>query len=348
MSVSRCVAIFSKAALALLTGLSACSADGGAEPGESDAPPNADDGARLGAQEQDLSSPIYGTVTYLGDIPSKKGTDGWFEHAQGVALGLRGGNVNMFYSTNGRIYGREAQSSSQFGVSQSMPAAHWEYGIPHVLSVAGFDHYGDLDFAHTVGADALLVPMERDAHHDKTIVASFVVADDYFLFFNSYAELKGNGGHAPWVAASKTNPGLLYSSGFDTSTIIEYRDSDPGPGFTLDDGTALSLKNKAGESMTLTAVQGGEFNLAGRLFLIAEGPAPGVYGFERSGAVYREFDFYPAAKKSSEEFEGITVGLIDPPGANDRSQIHAVLNQGGYIFFKHWSVSQRASDFTLP
>jgi hypothetical protein len=346
MSASRYTAVFSTAALALLTGLCGCSGEGGAEPGESDASFDADDSAKLGTQEQDLTSSIYGTVTYLGNIPSKKGTD-WFEHAQGVALGLRGGNVNMFYSTNGRIYGREAQSSSQFGISQSMPNPHWEYGIPRVLSDLKFNHFGDLDFEHFAGGDTLLVPMERDAH-DLTVVASFVVNDAYFTFFNGFAVLLGNGGHAPWVAASKTNPGLLYSSGFNTSTIIEYRDSDPGPGFSLDNGTALSLKNKAAAPLTLTGVQGGEFNQAGRLFLIAEGPEPGVYGFERNGAVYREFDYYPADVKSGEEFEGITVGLIDPPGANDRSQIHAVLNQGGNILFKHWSVSQRASDFTLP
>jgi hypothetical protein len=190
--------------------------------------------------------------------------------------------------------------------------------------------------------------MERDAH-DITIVAAFVLADNYFTFYNSYSQLRQNGGHAPWVAASKTEKDVLYSSAFDTGTVIAYHDNDPGPGVRLDNGTAQTLLDSNSRPMSLTGVQGGEFNRAGRLFLIAEGPNPGVYGFVRGAAgTYRKFDFYPAdLKTSSEEFEGITVGLIDPPGANDRSQIHAVLNQGGNIFFKHWVVSQHASDFDL-
>jgi hypothetical protein len=347
----------------------ACSApeSAGQDAWDSVGPESSPNGAAAAEQEpvaelqQGLTSPYYGTVTYIGNIPSDKATD-WFSHAQGVALGLRGGQVNMFYSTNSRLYGREAQSSSQFGVSQSMPAAHWEHGPSRVLTDLKMNHYGDLDFQHTSSSDILLVPCERD-DRAFAVVASFVLGDPYMMSFHSYAVLSGNGGSAPWVAASKADPSQVFSSPFNGNFVARYRDSDAGPGFNLaafnSANDTIFLVNSNYAKKTLNKIQGGEFNYGGRLFLIASEPAPGVYGFELVTApstsalagkqVFRQFDFYPAELHPSrhEEFEGITVGLIDPPAANDRSQIHVVLNQDGNIFFKHWSVSQLTSHFTL-
>jgi hypothetical protein len=65
----------------------------------------------------------------------------------------------------------------------------------------------------------------------------------------------------------------------------------------------------------------------------------------------RRTAYYFAAISTSEtkneEFEAITCGTIDPPSANDDSQVHAVLNQDESIFFKHWRVSQGRSPPTL-
>jgi hypothetical protein len=133
-----------------------------------------------------------------------------------------------------------------------------------------------------------------------------------------------------------------------------YYDDTPGLGVSVNSpGQTVFFRNANLQTLSFTAIQGGEFNKNGRLFILAEGgpSGPGVYGFAfvtaTSGELFFQlFDFYPATLTAgrSEEFEGITAGTIDPPEA-PLAHIHAVLNQDGDTFYKHWSVSQNTAHF---
>jgi hypothetical protein len=118
----------------------------------------------------------------------------------------------------------------------------------------------------------------------------------------------------------------------------------------------VGLSTTSFQRMSLERIQGGEFNKDGRLFSLAEGgqgsgTQPGIYAFVfatspgnsvfAGAAVLQQFDVYPATLTPgrNEEFEGLPVATIDPPSANDLSDIRAVLNQDGDVFFKHWVVS---------
>jgi hypothetical protein len=368
---------FGAVALTLLVGISGgCAADGGNSPGLRGDAPGTDElspltggeDSAIGVQQSELASNLYGTVTYLGDIPDNKKTS-WFGDAQGVALGALNGQVVMFYADKQALYGREAQSSSQFGISQDMPAASWRYpGMPF----AGYNHYGDLDYVHNAtpaGENILLVPLENSGHTNPQLVVFSVGAQPTLTVQSTATLYQSTTGEAPWVAAYKPDLRYIFSSEFTASRVTRYRDADPGVGVRFDTSKPFPLtKGPLSDlrPLTLIKIQGGEFNAAGKLFLLAQdsnetsGAAPGIYAFQFVAApasspfgavsVLQLFDFYPIELHldKSEELEGITLGLIDPPGANDRSQIHALLNQDHEIFFKHWSVSQGTGDFTLP
>lgn len=334
---------------------------------EDNVPPSsagARSGAEVGTLAQPLTSDVYGTVTYIGDIPSNKDTDGWFNHAQGVALAPQSGVINMFYSENGNIRGREAQSSSQFGISQSFPSGTWHIqldslpaGIPD-----SYDHFGDLDYVeNAVGTtDLLYVPLEQSSQVNAPYVVVYSVTPPNGWVMQGTALLAENPSEqAPWISAWTPNPRYLVTSAFTASATQMYYDATEGVGVSFNAAAETVELTTAGfASLTLQRIQGGEFNKDGRLFLIAEdGPSDaGVYAFAFATAtsgsfsgqlVLRQFDFYPATITAgrNEEFEGLTVGTIDPPGANDLSRIHVVLSQDGSIFFKHWNVSQNTGHF---
>ena len=188
----------------------------------------------------------------------------------------------------------------------------------------------------------------------------FSVSGTTRLIYEGSFDLWGQN-DAPWIAADKTDTSFICSSNFNNVTeVIQYHDADAGPALNLDWFMSIPLTDSHSSTLTFSGVQGGEFNAGGRFFMLAQGGpnGPGVYMFVfeffTSGGpfvnqwVLKLLDYYPAVIGGSQEFEGITVGRIDPPGANDLSQIHAVLNSGGNVYFKHWSVTQNTSHFTLP
>lgn len=316
----------------------------------------------LGTLSQAITPSVYGTVTYIGNIPSNKDT-AWFDHAQGVAIAPINGVINMFYSTNTVMYGREAQSSSQFGVSQNFPSGNWTWSMPGFPSTPGnYNHFGDPDFVENASgtSDLVYVTVEEDGKDFPPLLLIYSVIGPSAATLQSAKLLEDNPTNdSPWVSAWSPNPRYVATSPFNSNYVVLYYDTVSGVGFDYAAAPDIyQLTTDTFQSLSLTAIQGGEFNKNGRLFLIAEnGPSgPGVYAFvfehANAGAfagqtVLMNFDYYPATLTPGrgEEFEGITVGTIDPPEANDLSDIHVVLNQGGSIFFKHWVVSQNWEHF---
>jgi hypothetical protein len=313
----------------------------------------------LGSLSQAITSPVYGQVTYLGDIPSNKDTN-WFNHAQGVAIAPLNGVINTFFSTNDRIYGREAQSSHQYGVSQSFPGGNWQIPLSsvHQFLSTGYNHFGDIDYVENAepgGADLLFVPLEGNAQGLTPALVVYSVAPPNAWTLTSIALLSQNHGLGlPWISAWTPNPRYIVTSGFNGNSAMMYYDDTPGLGVSINNpGQSVLFKGANLQTLSFSRIQGGEFNKNGRLFLLAEvGPSgPGVYAFTfvtaAGGELFLQlFDYYPATLTAgrSEEFEGITAGTIDPPEA-PLAHIHAVLNQDEDTFYKHWSVSQNTAHF---
>ncbi len=309
--------------------------------------------------------PAYGQVGFVGTHPKNKQTS-WFNEAQGLACGMWRGQPCVFFSTKRRVFGWSATGSTLVGISKNLPDTRWEARVPQALS-RHYAHFGDLDFRPrgTARGDALLfVPLEakRKIHARRPpVLVVYSLPSRNELRLEGHALLEANGESqgfaAPWIAAWPPNPAYVFTSAYDTDTsaeplqILMYRDHDPGLGVRLSFERAVPLVDDEGRSVRLRQLNGGEFNAAGDLFLLAQGGpcGPALYGYAlaRWGErmVFRQTGCHRVQihlrRGKNEEFEGLTTGSLPIPHGD--SHIRGIVanwetfGKTG-IFLKHWRV----------
>ena len=314
---------------------------------------------------QPCGPPAYGEVGFVGTHPKNKLTN-WFNEAQGLASGMWRGQPCVFFATKRRVYGWSAAGSQLVGIGKTLPDTRWEAGVPQILS-RHYDHFGDLDFRPrgTAQGDALLfVPLEakrKRRTQRPPILVVYSLPSENELRLEGHALLEANGASqgfaAPWIAAWPPNPTFIFTSAYDAAPsaeplqILMYRDHDPGPGIRLRFERAIALVDDEGHAERLQQLNGGEFNAAGDLFLLAQGGpcGPALYGYalarwgkqmvlHRTGCHRVQIHL---RRGKNEEFEGLTTGALPIPHGD--SHIRGIVanwetfGKTG-IFLKHWRV----------
>jgi hypothetical protein len=332
----------------------------------------------VGVIRQAVMTKPYGAMDYIGNIPSNKETT-WFDESQGVANGLRQGEQLMFWSSNKKIDGWACTESKLFGLGKTGDdySPKWHVGLPWGSST--WNHFGDIDYTHNaVGShDLLYAPLEYKGKAKQPRLAVYEVKPGT-LDLLGYATLDADGDNytkeAPWIASwkARTNTDRVLSSRFDIEKgegvdLYDINVDVPGRKVTLSYQGAMKIVDDTGEEMWLGEIQGGEMNMGGDLFLLAQlGPkGSGVYVFEQEAIPglnrWRLADYlYAQIKRKQEqlfechgeEFEGITVGVIDPPGSGNTSHVHALLRNfecsgasDHTNFFKHWEAKKSTNAF---
>ncbi|MFC8015619.1 hypothetical protein [Streptomyces cinereoruber] len=307
----------------------------------------------------------FGGVTYLGAIPEGvKITDGWANHAQGMAAGPHASHQYVFFSTKTKVYGwpvddLTVDQASTYGLSKHRRSPRVEISVPSEFP--GERHFGDLDYVNNLGvwgSNVLYVPYEDNSKKAPPRLAVFELnGDSSRLAAVTPLDSLGPRNEMPWVAIKGRSQCFLTSEyhAYDEGGpegVTEYCDSNSGPGVTVGNPIRRDLRTSTGTLMPLNEIQGGDYiekNDTGYLFLTADGSqGHGIYVFmaEAGGnGDFRYSSFIPSEVHADrdEEFEGFHAGTIDPPGAGNRAQLHQFvvrtrlwgqINHG--IYFKHW------------
>lgn len=337
------------------------------------------------ANDAAYASP-FGQVTRMNLPEGQVTTDGWGNGMQGVAVGGYKQGKYIFFSTKDRIRGWRVDDSSRYGLDHSRRSPRWEWGVP--TDLPGEPHFGDLDYDENVpgtsGADLVYVPYEDNTKSNHPRLAVFRIvgspgsAPGHTYVGSDVLDDLGPGRDMPWVAI-KNGTQCVYTSGFRIQAgqqpfgVTEYCDTDSSAGVNMGPPVRHRILDRSGNEMSLDGVQGGDFIVRssniGYLFLLAQGgpesagAGRGIYVFQTrtnmTGDPFVMIDFLPAEMHPgrNEEYEGMTVGDVDPVGENNRAQIHALVVRnppwweypwGDHDFyFKHWRV-QHAAGMELP
>lgn len=355
----------------------------------------------VGVIRQAVMTEPYGDMKYIGNIPSDKETT-WFDESQGVANGIRSDEQVMFWSSTRKIDGWAAPDSKLFGLGKTGDdySPKWKTGLPSWGGSNTWNHFGDIDYAHNAQGthDLLYAPIEYKGKGKYPRLVVYEVGKPGALKLIGYATLSAGGTNsskeAPWVAAWKSDIPIsrVVSSRFNIKKGegVDLYDIDvdvSGRNVALSYQGVMKIVNDSGKDMWLSKIQGGEMNMGGDLFLLAQdgSKGPGVYVFEQEAvpginrwrlADYLYAEIHPPSfdleigridadiplidvpfgddlvSCLGEEFEGITVGLIDPPGSGNKSHVHALLRQfncpgqgDDTNFFKHWEAKKNTNAF---
>ena len=218
--------------------------------------------------------------------------------------------------------------------------AHRDLGVPESWSksaripsqLRGYDHFGDLDYHD----GRLYVPLEG--------AAPAIGVFDSDLNYITHALLP-NALDAPWCAINPAD-GHLYTSSFRTGVVRKYRMSWTGNSLALTEVASITLRDSAGEPLTLQRVQGGVFSTSGYLYLVSDVHRQGIKGFALDTG--RQRVNIPIAFERDEELEGIDLWDLDGgqvPGID--GQIHLQMIDHDWwsdddFFFKHYRLTDLA------
>jgi hypothetical protein len=235
--------------------------------------------------------------------------------------------------------------------------------IAHLSSeppLAGYDHYGDLDYYDYKGTGYLLVPANNDSGSKALVV--FKASD---LSYVGHTGLDANTS-ASWCAVDRASPeGYVYFPRHEYPTrLMKYElkwDDLPGA-LTLGINDTININDENDKSLKTGSDQGGEFTPSGELFYMVTGtnnpdeddPHPdeeGIHVFDtqtwkrikHSTRCDGYFNYcYDPAGSVSEEPEGITIWDLDGAGAPGISgQVHVVLLDNepydfDQVYIKHY------------
>lgn len=269
----------------------------------------------------------------LGDFPSDRTySNGYSSDTQGVTH-----DSNYWFLTNTNNIWRVPVGSS-LNDNPSYTASNPWAGL--------YNHLGDISY----GAGYLFIPLERNGGSGSW--CSFGVMNTsltpYAYAIVPDAGISDQGESCPWVAYNPRD-GHLYASAFDASYINKYAwlltYVNSAWQFKLNFVSRIQIKDKYGNPVSLTSLQGAEFSNTGKLYLVSDS-AGSVYVMDVFNGRLQTAFGVQVDHGSYEELEGITLWDVDSgvaPGVG--GQIHVQMCDNDWpdsddFYFKHYRASE--------
>jgi len=273
------------------------------------------------------------SISTLGDFPSDRTYSGGNSNdTQGVTH-----DNNYWFLTNTNNIWRVPVGSSLNDNPSYISGNPWS-GL--------YNHLGDISY----GAGYIFLPLEKNGGSGSW--CSFGVMNTALQYYNYAivpdAGISDQGDSCPWVAYNPRD-GFLYASAFDASYINKYSWSlsvvNNAWQVNLAFVARIQIKDRYGNPISLSSLQGAEFSNTGKLYLVSDS-AGVVYIMDiYNGRVQTSFGVQ-VDHGSYEELEGITLWDVDSgvaPGVG--GQLHVQMCDNDWpdsddFYFKHYRASE--------